>query len=56
MFPHKCPLNISSVFSQQNVFMCAAGELPSENLKLPLSVAALLQQFIPYFDMKQVHT
>lgn len=36
LFLHKCPCNISSVFSQQNVFMCAAGELPSENLKLPL--------------------
>lgn len=36
LFPHKCPWNISSVFSQQNIFMCAAGEPPSENLKLPL--------------------
>ena len=36
LFPHKCPWNISSVYSQQNVFMCAAGDLPSENLKLPL--------------------
>lgn len=36
LFPHKCPWNISSVFSQQNIFMCAAGEPPSENLKLQL--------------------
>lgn len=34
LFPHKCPWNIS-LFSQQNIFMCAAGEVPSENLKLP---------------------
>jgi len=32
LFPCKCPWNISSVFSQQNIFMCAAGALPLENL------------------------
>lgn len=36
LFPHKRPWNISSLFSQQNTFMCAAGDLPSENLKLPV--------------------
>lgn len=36
LFPHKNPWNISSLFSQQNTFMCAAGDLPSENLKLPV--------------------
>ena len=30
LFLHKCPWNISSVFSQKNVFMCTAGELLSE--------------------------
>lgn len=53
-FPHKCPWNVLCFPSR--TFLCVQLVSFLQKTSSFLSFAAPLQQFVPYFDMKQVHT